>query len=493
MVKKKQRDLAALEPPASPATALHTTNLRKGQAWRFDIILQLVGTQRGRIPFEAECTAARIKHGISRNEPVAVTLPDASRLAQLPVASGMDAYELQRKVREALELAGAKRGTRLAIDLRRMPNKRKILTNAVYGALVYLAPMPVLGKRRKTRTTEPGTVDIFGAAGRHFMEQACRAAEANIRTRWLCAQPGNILDPDTFVACCEKIAEEHGLEFELRDCAALRKDGAGAFTAVAGAKGRGGLVRLRYRCGRRRAKRYVFVGKGVCYDTGGINTKPHRHMLGMHADMAGAAAALAATIAAKQLRLHINVEAWLAIAENVVSADAMKPGDIVTAANGTTIEIIHTDAEGRLLLADALHYATRTRADAAVTLATLTGSMAVALGTRMGGAAGDARLLESALGASGRSGERLHSFPLPEDYRERLESKIADIAQCAPDTDADHILAGLFLQGFAHKSRWLHLDLAASSNKEGLGAVPTELTGFGASWAVHWLVDHGRH
>ncbi|MBF2734543.1 MAG: leucyl aminopeptidase family protein [Betaproteobacteria bacterium AqS2] len=487
------RDPVSLDPPAAPEVALHSTSLRKGQAHRFDIILQLVGAQRGRLPFEAELTTARVKHRIGRDEPVAVTIAGGGRVAQLPVSSSMDAFALQRVIRKGLEMTDAKRGARIAIDLRRMPHKRKVLVNAAYGALVWLAPMPVISGRRDLNPGGAGAVELFGAAGRHFMEQAAHAAAANVLTRWLCTQPGNILDPDAFVAYARHRAQAHALDFEHTSCAELAAKGAGAFAAVAGKAGRGGLVHLRYRCGQRRAKRYAFVGKGVCYDTGGLNLKPHRSMLGMHADMAGAAAALATVIAAKEMRAAIDVDAWLAIAENVVSPEAMKPGDIVTAANGTTIELVHTDAEGRLLLADALHYATKERVDAAITLATLTGSMAVALGTRIGGVAGDPRLVESAIAASHLSGERLHAFPLPADYRDQLESKVADIAQCAVSSEADHILAALFLKEFAGKAPWLHLDLSSSANKDGLGAVPTDLTGFGASWAVHWLIDHARH
>ena len=487
------RDLASLDPLPAPALALHSPNLRKGQARRFDIILQLVGAQRGRLPFEAESTTARVKHRIGRDEPVAVTLAGGERFAQLPIRSGMDAFELQRAVRRGLELTAARRGARIAIDVRRMPHKRRVMVNAAYGALVWLAPMPVISKRRDAAPDEPGAIEVFGAAGRHFIEQAGHAAAANVLTRWLCTQPGNILDPDAFVAYAGQRAHEHGLEFSHVGCAELAQQGAGAFAAVAGKGGKGGLVHLRYRCGKPRAKRYAFIGKGVCYDTGGLNTKPHRSMLGMHADMAGAAAALATVIAAKEMRASIDVDAWLAIAENVVSPDAMKPGDIVTAASGATIELVHTDAEGRLLLADALHYATRERVDAAITLATLTGSMTVALGTRLAGVAGDPRLVESAVAASHHSGERLHAFPLPPDYRDQLDSKVADIAQCAVSSEADHILAALFLKEFAGKAPWLHLDLSSSANKDGLGAVPTDLTGFGASWAVHWLIDHARH
>ena len=248
------------------------------------------------------------------------------------------------------------------------------------------------------------------------------------------------------------------------------------------------LARLRYEP--KGAKRRVaLVGKGVCYDTGGVNVKPARHMRGMGADMCGAAAVLAATTAAARMRLPVAVDGWLALAENSIGPDAYRPDEVTTAANGKRIEIVHTDAEGRMILADALTFASREKPDALITFATLTGTMCVALGERMSGFfADDPKWRARALAAAEETGERLAWFPAPRDYAEALKSDIADIKQCAEDGTADHIMAVLFLREFiAGKIPWTHLDLSAATLKEGLGAVPGTVTGFGAAWALALL------
>jgi leucyl aminopeptidase len=160
----------------------------------------------------------------------------------------------------------------------------------------------------------------------------------------------------------------------------------------------------------------------------------------------------------------------------------------VKALNGTTIEIVHTDAEGRMVLADTLTLAAKAKPSLIIDFATLTGSMAVALGERYSGVLGNREaLLEQAVAAGKASGERVCAFPLDEDYEQALESKIADIKQCTLDGEADHILAARFLQRFVGNVPWLHVDLSASSCKGGLGAVASDVTGFGVGWGLEML------
>jgi len=246
-------------------------------------------------------------------------------------------------------------------------------------------------------------------------------------------------------------------------------------------------VHLRYT--HAKAKRTVaLVGKGICYDTGGHNLKPARYMFGMHEDMNGSAVALGILLAATRQKLAVNIDCWLAISRNDISPRAYHQNEVVTALNGTTIEITHTDAEGRMVLADTLTLAARGKPDLMIDFATLTGSMHAALGNRYSGAFATSDELAARAVTAGRdAGERLCMFPLDDDYDEALDSKIADVKQCTLDGDADHILAALFLKRFTGGTPWLHVDLSASSCKGGLGAVASDLTGFGVAWGLGFI------
>jgi leucyl aminopeptidase len=178
----------------------------------------------------------------------------------------------------------------------------------------------------------------------------------------------------------------------------------------------------------------------------------------------------------------------LAIAQNHISPKAYKQNDIVKALNGTTIEIMHTDAEGRMVLADTLTLASREKPNLLIDFATLTGSMHVALGTRYSGVLGNRdALLQQAVQAGQQSGERLCAFPLDDDYEAALDSKVADIKQCTLDGEADHILAARFLKRFVDDVPWLHVDLSANRCEGGLGSVASDVTGFGVGWGLRML------
>jgi leucyl aminopeptidase len=211
-------------------------------------------------------------------------------------------------------------------------------------------------------------------------------------------------------------------------------------------------------------------------------------MHGMHEDMNGSAVSLGILLAATRASLPLNIDCWLALAQNHISPKAYKQNDVVTALNGTTIEIIHTDAEGRMVLADTLTLAAREKPDLIVDFATLTGSMATALGARYSGIFSNReKLVEQALAAGKISGERVCAFPLDADYEEGLESQIADIKQCSMEGEADHILAARFLMRFIEDAPWLHVDLSASNCKGGLGAVTSDVNGFGVGWGMALL------
>jgi leucyl aminopeptidase len=235
----------------------------------------------------------------------------------------------------------------------------------------------------------------------------------------------------------------------------------------------------------------ALVGKGILFDTGGTNLKPHRYMLDMHTDMAGSAVALATMIALAELKAPLNVEAWLAISENNIGPVAYRPQEVVRAANGTTIQVIHTDAEGRMVLADTLALASRARPKLIMDFATLTGACIGALTERYSGVFSNRATLHEALRSAGAdSGERVWPFPLDEDFDSDIESKVADVKQCAIEGKGDHILATRFLQRFVPTTiPWVHVDLAAATRSGGLAHVPTEITGFGVRVALQFLLD----
>jgi leucyl aminopeptidase len=211
----------------------------------------------------------------------------------------------------------------------------------------------------------------------------------------------------------------------------------------------------------------------------------------MHEDMNGSAVALGILLAATQSNMPARIDCWLAIAQNHIGPLAYKQNDVVTALNGTTIEIVHTDAEGRMVLADTLTLASRAKPDFMIDFATLTGSMAVALGDRYSGILGNREdMLCKAIGAGLAAGERVSAFPFDEDYEEELESGIADIKQCTLEGGADHILATRFLSKFIEGDvPWIHVDLSSTNRKGGLGAVTSDVNGFGVGFGLELLLQ----
>ncbi len=322
---------------------------------------------------------------------------------------------------------------------------------------------------------------------------AASAAGTNL-VRWLTALPPNVLDSRGYRTVISRLARRHGLAMSWLGEAALRRRGAHAFLAVAAgnAHHEAGIAHLRYRPPRRRTARadVALVGKGIVFDTGGINLKSHRSMLAMHTDMSGSAVALATLIALAELRAPIAADAWLAISENHPGPNAYRPQEVVRAANGLTIQVIHTDAEGRMALADTLVLAARTRPGLILDFATLTGACVHALTERMSGVfTNHPALMESLVAAGRSSGERVWPFPLDADYDADLESPVADLLQCAVDGKGDHILAARFLGRFVPPTMpWAHVDLAAATRRGGLGHINTEVTGFGVRFALELLL-----
>ena len=332
------------------------------------------------------------------------------------------------------------------------------------------------------------------ADARLDIQHAAISAEGTNLARWLTALPPNILDSRGYRTALSQLARRHGLEMTWLGEQALRRAGANAFLAVAAGNESpvAGIAHLKYRPGRRRggSPDLALIGKGILFDTGGVNLKPHRSMLDMHTDMGGSAVALATLIALARLRAPIAADAWLAITENHIGPKAYRPQEIVRAANGVTIQVIHTDAEGRMVLADTLALAARTQPRFMLDFATLTGACVYSLTERMSGVFTNRPALAPMLVEAGRqSGERVWAFPFDSDFDSDLESKVADVLQCTTDGKGDHILATRFLSRFVPEdTAWAHVDLSSATRAGGLGHVNTEVTGFGVRWALDLIL-----
>lgn len=326
-----------------------------------------------------------------------------------------------------------------------------------------------------------------------WLARTVAEAHGNHLARSLTALPPNELTPANYRRRVEKLARAHGWQAKFYDLKQLKKLGAGAFLAVAQGSPEpdAGILHLRYRPKTNRKRAVALVGKGICFDTGGTNLKSAKHMQGMHEDMQGSAVALGTLLALTELKADFPIDCWLALAQNHIGPTSYRQNEVVTSASGTTIEIVHTDAEGRMVLADTLTLASRAKPALIVDYATLTGACIGALGTRMSGALTNRPAWIPALIQSGEdSGERVWPFPLADDYAELLKSQIADIKQCTMENEADHILAALFLKKFLiGNPAWIHLDLAAGNRKGGLAHVPTDITGFGVRFTLNLLLD----
>ncbi len=337
------------------------------------------------------------------------------------------------------------------------------------------------------------------------IRQASAAARGNNLTRWLTALPPNKLDAKSYRRLIAEVARKNRLSMRFLDERALRRLGAGAFLAVSAANEEpgAGIVHLRYRPPRRKSGRaarraplapdVALVGKGIIFDTGGVNLKPHKSMHDMHTDMSGSAVALSTLVALAELKAPIAVDAWLAITENRIGPRAYKPQDIVRAANGVTIQVVHTDAEGRMALADTLALAGRTHPKLIIDFATLTGASVYALTERMSSVFTNRPALAGKLVEAGRaSGERVWNFPFDADFDSDIESKVADVVQCTMDGKGDHILAARFLSRFVPENvAWAHVDLSSATRSDGLGHINTEVTGFGVRFTLEALLRQG--
>jgi len=444
------------------------------------------------VPFKETLAAALARRKKKVEElvksPIATDLPQGGLASWVMLDPARAVFDQQTALRKAMQLVLGEKPERLVVAVYGTAAQRRHAAGlSAYAAWINGARLP---ERKK----EPGgtalqSIHLYGHRASDGFAGLRAVAEGNLLCRELTVLPPNELTPGSYRRQVRQIAKRHGWRHEEYDVKRLRKMGAGAFAAVAqgSAQEDAAIVHLRYRHPRAK-KSLALVGKGICFDTGGHNLKPARSMLGMHKDMNGSAVALGILLAATATKLPLQLDCWMAISRNDIGPRAYHQNEVVTALNGTTIEIVHTDAEGRMVLADTLALAARAKPDLIVDFATLTGSMHVAVGERYSGifATSDA-LARQAVAAGNAVGERVCAFPMDEDYDEALDSEIADVKQCTMEGEADHILAARFLKRFIGDRPWLHVDLSSAKCKGGLGAVATDVNGFGVAWGVEFL------
>ena len=431
--------------------------------------------------------------------PISVELPNGGLASFVILAANLSMFQKHTLLRKALKPLLAEQPETLAIcvfgdDATREANA----CAAYYVATVNTAELPDFKKKDNKKESKPtllNAINIYGHQAEHDYNYVDARVAANTLCRKLTMLPPNALTPTIYRQKVADLAKQKGWQYEEFDMAALKEMGAGAFYAV----GQGSepmdaaIVHLTY--SPKDAKKHIaLVGKGICFDTGGHNLKPAKYMQGMHEDMNGSAVALGIFQAATELALPVKLDCWLAIAQNHIGPLAYKQNDVVTALNGMTIEIVHTDAEGRMVLADTLTLASRKDVngkspDVILDYATLTGSMAVAVTDRMSGViANKPELACKAIAAGAAAGERIVAFPYEEDMDSDLDSDIADIKQCTLEGGGDHMLAARFMGKFIENEvAWLHTDLSSTNRKGGLGAVQSDVNGFGVGFGLEMI------
>ena len=425
---------------------------------------------------------------------LAVGVGDAPRTRR----SSLDPEQVRRAAGVALrELAGADH-VAIALPLSNQ-GIRPIAEGALLGAYAYHrfrnASKP--DHRPPVNAISIVVDDARSADAKRALARAQVVADAVCAVRDLVNTPPSDLHPKEFADFAAKLAEDNNLDIEILDERQLKKQGYGGIVGVGqGSINPPRLVRLEYRHPRAK-KTIALVGKGVTFDSGGLSLKPTASMDWMKSDMGGAAAIILATVAIAQLKLRVNVTAWAPLAENMPSGSAQRPSDVLHIYGGKTVEVLNTDAEGRLVLADALVRASEEQPDLIIDAATLTGAQLVALGTHTSGVMGnDDKLRNAVVDAAKRAGEQMWPMPLPPELRKSLDSQVADIANIG-DTYGGMLVAGTFLQDFVGKQEsgqpipWAHLDIAGPAFNQGdpYGYTPKGGTGAAVATFVQLAED----
>ena len=325
----------------------------------------------------------------------------------------------------------------------------------------------------KTAPKDPGLRKITALStakdAKKQAERATAIATAVATARDFVNTPPSHLFPAEFAKRAKAFGEAAGLQVEVLDEKALEKAGYGGIIGVGkGSSRQPRLVRLTHRSGKKNAKKVALVGKGITFDTGGISIKPAASMHHMTSDMGGAAAVIATVAMAAQLRLPVDVIATVPMAENMPSSTAQRPGDVLTQYGGITVEVLNTDAEGRLILADAIVRACEDTPDYLMETSTLTGAQTVALGARIPGVMGSEAFRDRVAAISQDIGENGWPMPLPDELKDDLKSTVADLANVSAQRFAGMLVAGVYLREFvADGVEWVHIDVAGPAYNTG--------------------------
>ena len=355
---------------------------------------------------------------------------------------------------------------------------------------------------RTNGNSRPPVARVDMLTGAEGAEQTLRTAVAvgtAVRTaRDLVNTPPNDLYPASFAERAVELAKSAGVEIEVLDDEALAAGGYGGVLGVGqGSSRKPRLVRLRHAGGAAPRAKVALVGKGITFDTGGISIKPAANMAEMTSDMSGAAAVIATTVLAAQLELPVEVTATVPMAENMPSDTAYRPGDVLRMYGGKTVEVLNTDAEGRLILADAIVRAAEDEPDYLIETSTLTGAQQVALGLRTAGVMGSEDFRERVAALARSTGEDAWAMPFPEHMRAELDSRVADIANATGQRWGGMLLAGTFLKDFVPEGLpWAHIDIAGPSYHSGGPYGYTTKGGTGVPVRTLWAVlndiaEHG--
>jgi leucyl aminopeptidase len=367
-------------------------------------------------------------------------------------------------------------------------NAQALAEGVVLGSYQFLR---YKGDTKPSRLERVLVVGRGGARVRNALERGSLIGGAVRWARDLVNEPAGAKAPADIAETAKKIARTAGLKAKVYAGEQLERERFGGVVGVGQGSDRPArFVRLAYEPAGARAT-LALVGKGVVFDSGGLSLKTASGMETMKTDMSGAAAVIAAMSILRDLGVKTRVLAYVPLVENMPSGNAMRPGDVLTMRNGKTVEVLNTDAEGRLILADALALADEEGADAVLDLATLTGAVTIALGEKIAAImANNDGWAEQVQAAADRAGERLWRLPLPDDYHRVMESEIADLRNVATGGGGGTITAGLFLQDFVGKRPWAHLDIAGTARA---GSDDGEITKGGTGYGVRTLVELARN
>ncbi len=355
-------------------------------------------------------------------------------------------------------------------------------------------------KKKTNQSTKIKEITIYCQNKEHLstikqgIDKGKLFSQAQIIARNLVNEPPQYMHPQALAEFAKRLTDKNSnITAKILNKQQIAKLGMGVFLAVdQGSDQDPFFIHLTYKPQQKPSAKIVLVGKSITFDSGGLSLKPSDAMSNMKMDMAGGAAVLGIFSALKHLKIGAEIHGLLPACENMPSGKAIKVGDVVKAANGTSIEIANTDAEGRLTLADALIYAQNIKPDIIIDLATLTGAAIVALGDDIAALMGNDQTLENKLmQASQISGEKIWPLPLPEEYKSHIKSKIADIKNIGKKGSAGTIAGGLFLQHFVKKAKWAHLDIAGPAwiEQPEISYLPVGGSGFGVRLLLNFLLN----